>query len=304
MDKKCAPGVKYDKGSCISKETLQDIARNFNKSSSNVNININNDKEEIVNVLNKEFEKKFNCKDQLCWLNQSFVKRMNNVNLEKFTFKPVGPQQKLDWLSTTNINDVIEQYERKYKNFLFLGAVPYDFQELRQLEMGKELNFDDVINGKLNEEYNKDEKINHLGMVINLDPHDKPGSHWVALYSNFDNNQIYFFDSFGKKPRRKIKKFINKIAKYMYKKKYNSTLPINTVIEELKNNNITTEIENLSKFDIRYNQIQHQFKNTECGVYSINFIIRLVGGETFDDITNNILKDDFMNNCRKEYFRN
>jgi len=304
MDTKCAPGVKYDKGSCISKEILQDIARNFNKSSSNVNINIDNDKKEIVNDLTNEFENKFKCKDQLCWLNQHFVKRLNNTNLEKFTFTPIGPQQKLDWLSTTHINDVIEQYEKKYKNFLFLGAIPYDFQELRQLEMGKELNFDDVINGKINEEYNKDEKINHLGMVINLDPHDKPGSHWVALYSNFDKNQIYFFDSFGNKPRRKIKKFINKIAKYMYKKKYNSSLPVNTVIEELKNNNINPEIKNLSKFDIRYNQIQHQFKNTECGVYSINFIIRLVGGETFDDITNNILKDDFMNNCRKQYFRN
>ena len=40
----------------------------------------------------------------------------------------------------------------------------------------------------MNEEHNKNEKISQFGMVINLDPHDKPGSHWVALYTNFDKN--------------------------------------------------------------------------------------------------------------------
>ena len=59
-----------------------------------------------------------------------------------------------------------------------------------------------------------------------------------------------------------------------------------------------------SEIDVRFNKIQHQFKNTECGVYSMNFIIRLLNGETFDDIVNNITKDDEMNACRKEYFRN
>ena len=81
-------------------------------------------------------------------------------------------------------------------------------------------------------------------------------------------------------------------------------LSINSVIKNVKDGKETEEISNLDDFDIRYNKIQHQFKNTECGVYSINFIIRLVGGETFDEITNNILKDDFMNNCRNTYFRN
>ena len=150
----------------------------------------------------------------------------------------------------------------------------------------------------------KNSKIDQIGMVINLDPHDKPGSHWVSLYTNFDKNQIYFFDSVGKKPRKKIKKFINKLTKYMYKKKYNHSLNINKVLDDIKHHKKSKYIKNLEKFDIRHNTIQHQFENSECGVYSINFIVRLVGGETFDMITNNILKDDFMNNCRKTYFNN
>jgi len=303
MDTKCAPGIKFEDGSCINHKTLKNIADKFNDENPRDTINLELYKEDMVKEMDDKFNKNYGCKDQLCWINQNFVKRMNNKDLDKFTFRPVGPKKKLDWLSTTNINDVIEQYERKYKHFVFLGAVPYDFQELRELTVG-EMNFDDFVNGKMNEDFNKGEKTNELGMVINLDPHDKPGSHWVSLYANFDKNQIYFFDSFAKKPRKKIKKFINKIAKYMYNKKYNKKLSINSVLKNLKDGKETEEISNLDDFDIRYNKIQHQFKNTECGVYSINFIIRLVGGETFDEITNNILKDDFMNNCRNTYFRN
>ena len=38
--------------------------------------------------------------------------------------------------------------------------------------------------------------------------------------------------------------------------------------------------------------MQHQNKNTECGIYSISFILRLLNGETFDDINNNRVDDD------------
>ncbi len=302
MDTKCAPNKKFKDGSCIDLKTLKNIAENFSNVY-NVEFDYNN-KKELVDDLNKEFKKKFNCDDQLCWIKQKFIKKIGNEDLSKFTFRPEGPEGKLDWLSTTNINDVVEQYEKKYDDFLFLGAVPYDFQELRQLEMGKELNFDNLRNGHLNADYNKDKKVNKFGMVINLDPHYKGGSHWVALYSDLEKNQIYFFDSFGKKPKNKIKKFINKITKYMYNSKYNKKLNINNLLNDLKSKNGSEQLRNISKFDIKYNNIQHQEKNSECGVYSINFLIRLASGESFTDITENITRDDSMNDCRNTYFRN
>ena len=303
MDKKCAPNKKFADGSCINEETLKKIAINFNNNH-NTNIDPNQNKKELVKELSNNFNRKYQCKDQLCWLNQNFVKRMKNEELQKYTFRPKGPNTKLEWLSTSHINDVIDQYELKYDDFIFLDAVPYDFQELRELQMGKELNFNDLINGKLNEKHHKSNKINHFGMVINLDPHDKPGSHWVALYSNFEKNQIYFFDSFGKKPKKKIKKFINKLAKFMYKKKYNQDLPINKLIQDVKKDVKSDIVKNISKLDIRYNDIQHQIENSECGVYSINFIIRLAKGETFDSICKNIIRDKEMNECRSKYFIN
>ena len=108
MDKKCAPGVDYTHGSCINHETLENIADNFNNYFPEDKIESNLNKKELVKKLDNKFNEKFGCQDQICWINQNFVKRMKNKNLSKFTFRPMGPKKQLDWLSTTNINDVID----------------------------------------------------------------------------------------------------------------------------------------------------------------------------------------------------
>ena len=304
-DMKCAPSKKYSDGSCFSIETLKIIAENYNKKNKN-KIIIDQSKDQLV----KELESKLldTCDEQTCWLRLDIVKELNNEDILTNTFRPKGPAKKYEWLSTTHINDVIEQYHTLNKDFLFLGAVPLDFEDLPILGIG-DLNFNEL------EKQGK----NKIGLVINLDEHLKDGSHWVALYTDLKKSQVYFFDSLGRKPLKRIRKYINKITKYLYNKKYNSNLPINDVIEKIKNvkgNKNDDSINKLIKnnkylsnllgggFDIRYNNIQHQFDNSECGVYSINFIIRLVSGESFDSVINDITKDEEMNSNRKVYFRN
>ena len=288
MDDRCAPSKNYKDGSCFSLKSLKKIAESYNLKNPNNKINITDDKEKLVEVLENKLKDK--CNDQTCWIRMDFIKALNDEEIEKNTFRPEGPIKKNEWLSTTDINGVVEQYQQKNKNFLFLGAVPADFEEISVLGIDK-LNFDDL----------QKEGKTKIGMVINLDEHWKSGSHWVALYTDLEKGQIYYFDSFAKKPYKRTRKFINKILKHLYKNKFNKDIKINSVIEKLKDNKTINELNN---FDIRYNTIQHQFNNSECGVYSINFIVRLVGGESFDDITKNITKDDKMTECRKTYFRN
>jgi hypothetical protein len=298
-DKRCAPINKFEDGSCYTLESLQKIATAFNAQDKNKNnkINISNDKNELLNQLTKKISE---C--QSCWLRTELVKNINDDNINE-TFRPVGPEGKKEWLSTTDINDVVEQYQEKYKDFVFLGAVPYDFMELKMLGI-QDINLDGLV---------KDGKTK-IGLVINLDEHNQDGSHWVALFANLKNKEIYFFDSVGDKPGKKIKWFINVLTDYIYNKetKENNSLQVGgimKIINKIKNKQVKQKymsiLENkLSGIDIRYNQKQHQFKDSECGVYSINFIVRLAGGETFDEITNNITKDDKMNECRETYFRN
>lgn len=52
------------------------------------------------------------------------------------------------------------------------------------------------------------------------------------------------------------------------------------------------------------NFVQHQFKNTECGMYSIHFIdTMLASNKTFNDIVLNPLSDEYLNSLRySKYF--
>ncbi len=300
-DMKCAPSKKYSDGSCFTIDSLKKIASNYNKKNAN-KIDLNLDKSKLVEELEKRLANK--CSDQTCWLRLDVVKELDNEDIETNTFRPRGPSKKYEWLSTSHINEVIEQYQAIHKDFLFLGAVPLDFEDLPVLGIDN-LDFADL------EKQGKKK----IGLVINLDEHWKDGSHWVGLFSDLDKNQIYYFDSLGKKPLKRTRKFVNKIAKYLYNKKYGEKLPINDIIQKIKSINkvggksslgSNVHIKNLlnGNFDIRYNHIQHQFENSECGVYSINFIVRLVSGESFDNVINNITKDEQMNSNRKVYFRN
>ena len=296
IDVKCAPSKTYTGRSCLTLESLKLIIESYNKKSKECDkIKISDNKEEMVKELEKKLSNK--CDNQACWLRLDIVQQLEDEVIKediiKNTFRPEGPKKKYEWLSTSDINDVVTQYQEKHQDFLFLGALPADFDELEVLGISS-LDFSEL----------EQEKKHKIGIVINLDVHTQGGSHWVALYTDLKKGQIYYFDSFAKKPYIRTKKFINRIVKYIYKKKYNKEFNINAFIKKITSNGETTYLNKLKDFDIRYNTVQHQFNNSECGVYSINFIVRLVGGESFDEITQNITKDNEMNKCRTKYFRN
>lgn len=284
---KCAPSKKYTDGSCFTLENLKTIAQEYNKQYTD-KIVLSDDKKTLLRELTKRFQNKYDCSDQICWLKSKVIKSINDEDIIQNTFRPNGPRKQFEWLSNNDIERVMKQYEFKYKQFKFLGAMPIDFDEL-------------PIYGTTDLELDELEKTTPIiGAVINLDTHDKSGSHWVGFYANLSKNTIYYFDSVGHKPQKRLNMFIRRLLTYMYNK--NNKLSMNNTkfnakqfIDRYKSSDI---------FDVRYNKIQHQFKNSECGVYSLNFVIRLLEGETFDDIINNITKDDAMNLNRNIYFRN
>jgi len=299
-DEKCAPGKKLDKGSCFTTEALIKIANNYNKNHTD-KIDVTLSREKLIDVLEEKL--KDVCSEQTCWLRLNIVKELKNDDIENNTFRPEGPNKQYEWLSTSHIDDVMEQYQKVNKNFLFLGAVPYDFEQIKMLGIHN-LNFTDL------EKQGKTE----IGMVINLDEHWQNGSHWVGLYINLVKYQIYYYDSVGSKPGKRVRAFISRVTKYLYRKRFHEDIKIGDVINKLKkyassqsggtyNDKYVKNIMN-GGFDIRYNKNKHQFDDSECGVYSIYFIERLITGESFDNITNNIIKDDVINQRRKLYFRN
>jgi hypothetical protein len=277
-DKKCAPGKVFSEGSCIELDVLIELVKAYNEENSASSIKLipqldtlNPKKYKKYLVKNLKENLSSICDDQSCWLRQDFVKRMKTEaqkQIKNKTFRPYGPQGKFTWLDTNNINNVMKQYEEAFPEFKFLGAVPIDFDDLDYLNINN-LDFDDLLKkGK-----------SKIGIVFNLDEHYKSGSHWVASYFDLKKQQIYFSDSYGYRPEQRIRKLLRRVARFN-KNKYGGSEP-----------------------DIKHNQKRHQYGNSECGVYSINFILRLLQGETFEDLTSKRLDDDKVNECRDVYFR-
>jgi hypothetical protein len=263
----CAPTKQYENGSCFTLESIILITNAYNNNHSD-KIPLVYDKKFLVKELYIRIREKYNCKNQLCWLNQDFIKSLKNDEILNNTFRPTGPRHNLKWLNTLHINKTLLQYCKKHPEFQFFGAVPIDFDKFKHFGI-KNIDFNQYLQ----------QNIHKFGFVFNLDEHWQSGSHWVALYADIKENKIYFFDSTSNPPDERIQVLINRIHDFCKKK----SEPATDIIVE-------------------YNKIKHQFKNTECGVYSMNFILRLLKGETFDEITRNITPDDKMAECRKYYF--
>jgi len=276
-DTRCAPGIEYKSGSCMDVEILSALAHAYNKEYPNKKIELD-DKWIVLNADKYKRYLVFNLKQRIDkpqreWENMKFAKMVNKEirnKLEDSTFRPMGPQGKFEWLNTIQIEEVQKQYQNlKYEDYEFLGAVPIDFDLINN--KFKNINFKEYV----------DKGKTKLGVVFNLDKHDEPGSHWVGLYMDLKKGQIYFFDSYGTTPEPEIQAFMRKASRYLE----------STGMKP-------------SDIDMRWNKVQHQRKGSECGVYSINFILRMLRGDNFDDLCKNPVSDEKINRCRRKYFEN
>jgi hypothetical protein len=224
----------------------------------------------------ESFQRKLSniCDKESCWLKQEFIK--NNVDSELLeSFAPKQPESwrrnPNEWLSSDDIINVMKQYEKAYKCFKFLGPTPIDFDEKLDYE---KCVWDDLCKFNLKEELNKGK--NKFGVIFNTDPHNKNGEHWISLFINTKKKLIFFFDSAGDKIPDQIMKFVNR------------------VIEQGKNLEIPLHFH----FDQNYPFV-HQYGNTECGMYSLYFIIYMLK----DKLTEKYLKTHILTDKYIEHFR-
>lgn len=259
----CAPKSNYH-FTCYSKKRLKKLKSVFNKQGKKKIKKVT--KKGIWNSLKKKFSK--SCSDEKCWLDQLNIK---NPTLPNKFFAPDSPKEWKKkpnaWLSTTDINNVIKQYQDKYKNFVNLAVTPSDY-------------YYKYKNGNCVDNTLCTFKLKHylkkkIGVVFNLDNHFSGGSHWVALFIWPKKKLLYFFNSTGEKPNKNIKRFINE------------------VIKQGKKLNII--------FDYKRNTIQHQKKNTECGIYVLYFLISMLQSRN-PKLFTSIISDDTIQKYRHIYF--
>lgn len=215
------------------------------------------------NILREMREKVGNtCKEDICIIDKFTTNNREKKMLQTLLYPPPKPTEwdtsrvKQDediWLSDEDIKDVLNQYEQAYPEFSFIGPSPIDYNTRlkdKQCVCPKlcNLNIENCL-------YPKDGNYptNKIGIVFNLDPHYKGGSHWVALFVDMIDYFIFYFDSTGAKIPRLIHELVNNIQS----QGLSLTVPKQFIFDQ----NDKTE---------------HQKSNTECGMYCLYFTITML----------------------------
>ena len=275
----CSPKDKKEMNdfSCYTDKSLDKLKEVWNIKHPDMKINTNNTKE--IHKLLSEYLKNV-CNKESCWLKRrADFGNISNELMESFA--PLSPKNweknPNEWLSSEDIINVMKQYEKAYKCFEFIGPTPIDFDKRK---FYGECVWEELCN------FNLEEQIKHnktkIGIIFNTDPHDKGGSHWISMFINIKKGQIFFFDSTGDKPSEEIMKLVKRIID--------------------QGNNLKPKI----KFDFDSNEgVEHQYGNTECGMYSLYFIVHMLEDKiTSHYLKTHVLKDKYMEKFRKIYFNN
>ena len=175
------------------------------------------------------------------------------------------------WLDSTNIESVMKQYEEDYPTFKFLGPFPIDFAAPDPYSGAK----DKCLIGEICDLNLKESAAAgklQVGIIYNTDPHTKSGSHWIANYVDIPKHRCYYFDSYGYEAPKQIQKFMQWL-----------------VLQD-------------PQMKLAYNARRFQFKGSECGMYSMYFISRMLFGEDFRHFCRRAPPDGEMLRLRKWMF--
>jgi len=287
----CNPGTT-DKisNTCITKPVLLRVRDEYNKDHPQNRLPANLGPVQLYD----ELKKRLQCDHEKCLLKEiddSAERSKYSADL----FAPEHPKEwnknPNEWLSNHDIDKVIAQYETAHKDFKYLGTTPIDYNykysdgncvenRLCRFQLKSLLE-----NGK-----------KRYGAIFNLDKHDKGGSHWVSFFVKVDTVKkqgwICFFDSASSS------RGITDLDKLVE----NGAMPreVATLIRT-----IIKQGEELGyKFKWQMNRRQHQQGDSECGMYSLYFIIHMLENseKTMNCVQNHKLSDKDVEKYRKIYF--
>lgn len=252
----CSPivnGKTEIAGSCFTAPALYQLKEYYNKHHPSTPI-LSKTPSQLWHDFRTRF---FSCKREDCWLKEIDNAELRE-NLEKFLFAPSQPvewkKKPNEWLSNFDIFEVLHQYELTHANFKAFGPTPIDFDSRPKDDTGKCV-WEELCTFQLDNYLEKGKT--KLGMVFNLDKHDEQGSHWVSLFVDLEERFLFYLDSAG----NRIPKEIRALVKRIQRQGMSLSPPLKL------------------KFYENY-PLEHQLGNTECGMYSLYFIITMLTGET------------------------
>lgn len=334
----CNPGAEKDKiltESCLDKPQIKRLKLLWNKRHPDHPI-----KSSKIKDIYDELKQNLNgsCSNEQCWVGQLVKDSDKKQELLEQTFAPSAPKSWIsninEWLSSVDITRVMKQYEDEHPDFKFIGPSPIDFNEMIG---NNECVWPELCNISIKELLRSGKT--KIGFVFNTDPHYKSGSHWISMYMDIgqgknDQNRLkkelckheYFYHKGSSKRLTRNKNKTSKIynSKRKSNKRQDKTNKIthNTMKKGLlfffdsNGTKIPNELAELTAKLVRdcaKNNIElkvcsnegfrHQMTNTECGMYSLYFIISLLTNKrSFSYFKTRRIPDKVVESLRRKYF--
>ena len=153
-------------------------------------------------------------------------KYLNQTGFGRMTLKQVDKEG----LSTSDIEDLMKKY-----NHITLPVIASD----EILELRRNIT--------------KDRKL--FPFIMNLDPSDKPGSHWVAVVLDNRDKYVGYYDSLCQHPSKQILDDLKELVKTM---------------------------DPIHMFKFKFNTVQDQSRDSgKCGMYAMGFLHKILHGMDF-----------------------
>ena len=178
-----------------------------------------------------------------------------------------------EWLTNYDIEGVMKKYENLVDDFWFMGVVPIDFDAQKDATCL----WSEICNVCLGSVIGR--KKYRVGLVLNLDPHNKDGSHWVAVWADFRPGweRMTYFDSYSVRPDKDAKSVLRLMASW------------DEQFKAIVGHGLALE----------YNAVRHQMKNSECGMYCIYFLHCCI----MQVPLNKRVPDEVVNLFRRAFFK-
>lgn len=270
---RCAPNSNVNKAfdsTCLSASQIEEMRVAHNRKYPNKIISQSTP--EQVHTQLKEAEAG-RCNAERC-----LVKEYLSPKVVKEQFAPRKPKlwkkKPKAWLADSEIQDVMNQYE-KNSNFAFYGPsmIDYDFKyKTGKCECQALCKFSSA------EHIQKGKPL--VGVVFNLDKHNEKGSHWTALFLDLNESVVMYFDSAGDPPPPEVKRLVTQMQE---------TIPPGHTVPRFT-----------------YNSMEHQKGTSECGMYSMYFLITSLRANSragiFKEFNDTRIPDAKVAELRNVYF--
>jgi len=275
-------------GSCLSRADVMEAGRLWNTSQKNAadRIPVRFLKDPVV--VSRHIRDRVGRED--IWMS-TFVPRGHPLaDRIRESLRPEMPVEWLKdgntWLSNFDIDAVLRQYDAAHPEFKFLGVFPMDFGRRYGDDrcVSMEVCSFDVAQAWA-------QGVRKVAMVLNMDDHTGPGSHWVCVTVGLDplrpNYGVFYYDSVALPPTQEVQDYADDLS-----------ARVNDIHASASSFPATRT------FRLQYNTVRRQFGNTECGVFALFCVLcSLHDTLDFESVCEAMGTDEMIHEFRWRLFR-